>query len=143
MVESPIHRFAIGRAGYLAVAIGRFDHQIVTSRGFSRHAERIERIKHNGGRDGFVVFRLARHKGKAGIAQIVEYRTAAAAAARQADVVLFHTAGVTLFPRILRAANNDRISVAPEKQDALGGRHLAEDALFYRQVKPGIVRVRD
>jgi hypothetical protein len=43
----------------------------------------------------------------------------------------------------LRAANDHRIGVTPEKQYALGSGHLAEDALFYREIKPGIVRVRD
>ncbi len=143
MVESPIHRFAIGRAGYLAVAIGRFHHQIVAPGGFSRHAERVKRMEHNGGRDGFVVFRFTRHKGKAGIAEIVEHRAAAAASACKTDIVLFHAPRVALFPRVLRASNNDSIGVAPEKQDALGGGHLAEDALFHREIKPGIVRVRD
>ena len=44
---------------------------------------------------------------------------------------------------VLRATDDHRIGVPPEKQYALGGGHLAEDALFYREIKPGIVRVRD
>ena len=73
----------------------------------------------------------------------MKHRAAAAAPARQTDVVLFHTPGVALFPRVLCAADDHRIGVTPEKQDALGGGHLAEDALFNREIKPGIVRVRD
>ena len=70
-------------------------------------------------------------------------RAAAAASTCEADVVLFHTPGVTLFPRILCAANDHRVGIAPEKQHALGGGHLAEDALFHRKIKPRIVRVRE
>ncbi len=73
----------------------------------------------------------------------MKHRATAAAAARQTNIVLFHAPGVALFPRVLRAANNHRIGVAPEKQDALGSGHLTEDALFNREIKPGIVRVRD
>lgn len=73
----------------------------------------------------------------------MKHRAAAAAAARETDVVLFHTPRIALFPRVLRAADDHRIGVPPEKQYALGGGHLAEDALFYREIKPGIVRVRD
>jgi hypothetical protein len=73
----------------------------------------------------------------------VEHRAAAAAATRQTHVVFFHTAGIALFPRVLRAADDHRIGIAPQKQHALGGGHLAENALFDRQVEPGIVRVRD
>ena len=45
----------------------------------------------------FIVLWLSGHKGKAGIAQIVEYRAAAAAATRRGYVVFFHTSGVVLF----------------------------------------------
>ena len=48
VVEPAIHRFAIGGAGHFAISVGRFDHQIVTSGGFRRHAERIERVEDDG-----------------------------------------------------------------------------------------------
>ena len=69
----------------------------------------------------------------------VEYRAAAAAAAGQAHVIFFHPAGVALFPRVLRPANDHHIGVAPQKQHALGGGHLAENTLFNRKVEPGTV----
>ncbi len=143
MVEAAIHRFAVGGAGDLPVSLGSFHHQVVPPGRLCRHAERIQRVEHNRGRDGFIVLRFARHKGKAGIAQIVKHRAAAAAAASQTDVVLFHAPRIALFPRVLRAANDHCIGITPEKQHALGGGHLAEDALFHREIKPGIVRVRD
>ncbi len=95
------------------------------------------------GGDGFIVFRFTGHKGKAGITEVMEYRAAAAATAGQTDIIFFHTPRITLFPRVLRASNDHRIRVAPQEQHALGGGHLAENALLDRQVKPGVIRVRN
>ncbi|MNV36390.1 hypothetical protein D3C71_1278650 [compost metagenome] len=142
-METAIFGFAIGRAGDFTVAFGGFDHQIVTPGRFRRHAEGVQRVEHNRGGDGFIVLRFPGHKGKAGITEVVEHRAATAAATGQTHVVLFHAPRVALFPRVLRAANDHRIGVTPEEQDALRGGHLAEDALFHREVEPGIVRVRD
>ena len=141
MVKAAIHRFAIGGTGDLAVAFGGFDHQIVAARGFRRYAQRIQRRQHDICGNGFIVLRFAGHKGKAGIAQIVEYRAAAAAATGQAHVIFFHTSGVALFPRVLRAANDHRIGIAPQKQHPLSRGHLAKNRLLNRQIEPGVVRV--
>ncbi|SRN30760.1 Uncharacterised protein [Shigella flexneri] len=73
----------------------------------------------------------------------MEHRAATATAPRQADVIFFHPPGITLFPRVLRATNYYRVGIAPEKQNALRGGHLAKNTLFHRQVKPRVVRVRD
>ncbi len=113
VVEAAIFGLAIGRAGDFAIAFGGLHHQIVAPGGLGRNAERIQGIKHNRGGDGFIVLRFAGHKGKAGIAEIVEHRAAAAAATRQAHVVLFHAPGVTLLPGVLRTANDHRIGIAP------------------------------
>ncbi len=71
----------------------------------------------------------------------MEHRAAAAATAGEPHVVFLHTAGITLFPRVLRPANHHRIGVTPQEQDALRGGHLAKNALFDREIKPRIVRV--
>ncbi len=141
MVKTAIHRLAVGGAGNFARPFGGFHHQIVAPGGRRRNTKLRQRVNHNRGRDAFVILRFARHKGKTGIAEIVEHRAATAAAPRQTNVIFLHPARVALFPRVLRPANYDGIGVAPEEQHALGGRHLAEDALFHRQVKPGIVRI--
>ena len=141
MMKTAVHRFAIGGSGNLAVAIVGFHDQIVAPGSLGGHAKRIQRREHDSGRNGFVVFRFARHKGKAGIAEVVEYRAAAAAAPGQPDVVLFHAPGIALLPRVLRAANHHGVGVAPQKQHPLGGRHLAENTLLDREVKPGVVGI--
>ena len=58
-------------------------------------------------------------------------------------VDFFHPLGIILFPRVLRATNHYRVGIAPEKQNALRGGHLAKNTLLHRQVKPRVVRVRD
>src|SRR5699024_3840134 len=110
---------------------------------FSTDADLVHCIDHNLRVDSYYVLRLASHKGKAGITEIVEHRAATAAAPRQADVIFFHPPGITLFPRVLCATNHHGVGIAPEKQNALRGGHLAKNTLFHRQVKPRVVRVRD
>ena len=141
MVKTAVKGFAVGRTGDFTIAFGSFDHQVIAPGCFSRDAQRLQRSQYNPGGDGFIVLGFTRHESKAGIAEIVEYRAAAAAAAGQAHVIFFHPAGVALFPRVLRPANNHRVGIAPQKQHALGGGHLAENTLFNREVEPGIRRI--
>ena len=101
MVESAILGFPIGRAGDFTHAFRRFDHQIIATRRRGRNTQLRQRLQNDAGGKGFVVTRFARHKGKTGVAQIVEYRPTAAAATRQANAVLLHSPGVALFPWVL------------------------------------------
>lgn len=142
MVETAILRFSIGRAGYFSRPVGGFHHQIVAPRRAGCDAQLPQRLQNDVGRDALVVARFAGHKGEAGIAQIVKYRPAAAAAPRQPNAVLLHTPGIALFPGVLRLANHHRFGIAPQEENLLRG-HFAEDALFHRQVEPGIVGVGD
>lgn len=142
MVETAILRFAIGGAGYFARPVGSFHHQVIAPRCAGRYAQLPQRLQNDVRGDAFIVPRLAGHKGETGVAQIVEYRPAAATAPRQPNAILFHTPGVALFPGVLRLADHHRFGITPQEEDFLRG-HFAEDALFHRQVEPGIVGVGD
>ncbi|MNT51337.1 hypothetical protein D3C72_1882990 [compost metagenome] len=101
MVEPAILGFPIGRAGDFTHAFRRFDHQIIAARCRGRNTQLGQRLQNDTGGKSFVVTRFARHKGKTGVTQIVEYRSTAAATTRQANAVLLHSPGVALFPWVL------------------------------------------
>lgn len=117
MVETTVLGFSIGRAGYFARPVGGFHHQIVAPRRAGRDAQLPQRLQNDVGRDAFVVTRFAGHKGETGVAQVVKYRPAAAAAPRQPNAVLLHAPGVALFPGVLRLADHDRFGIAPQKEN--------------------------
>ncbi|MNN77657.1 hypothetical protein D3C81_1941420 [compost metagenome] len=70
----------------------------------------------------------------------MKHRPAAAAAPCQTNAILLHPPGIALFPRVLRLADHYGFGITPQEEDFLRG-HFAEDALFYRQIKPGIVGI--
>lgn len=117
VVETTVLGFSIGRAGYFARPVGGFHHQIVAPRRAGRDAQLPQRLQNDVGRDAFVVTRFAGHKGETGVAQVVKYRPAAAAAPRQPNAVLLHAPGVALFPGVLRLADHDRFGIAPQKEN--------------------------
>lgn len=96
--------------------------------------------EHNRRGDGFIVPGSASHKGKAGIAEIVEHprrHRYCACAIAAITLVLFHPPGITLFPRVLRATNHYRVGIAPEKQKRAAWRGIWRKIhLLQRAVKP-------
>ncbi len=98
------------------------------------------------GGDGFYrIPGLPAIKVKQGITEVMEYRAAAAATAGPDGTLSSSiTPRITLFPPGFGARPMTTVSaLRHQEQHALGGGHLAENALLDRQVKPGIVRVRN